>query len=125
MYYSIENRSPFLDRDLFEFCNSIPTRHLFRDGMAKAVLRDSMRGIAPDAIIDNRRKVGFNAPVLDYLDVNDPEVRAYLFDDSPIYEYVRRDMIEDLAKLTDLPNSQSKFLFNFVNCKMFMEEFAA
>jgi asparagine synthase (glutamine-hydrolysing) len=125
MYYSIENRSPFLDRDLFEFCNSIPTRHMFRDGMAKAVLRDSMRGIAPDAIIDNRRKVGFNAPVLDYLDVNDPEVRAYLFDDSPIYDYVRRDMIEDLAKLTDLPNSQSKFLFNFVNCKMFMEEFAA
>ncbi len=93
--------------------------------MAKAVLRDSMRGIAPDAIIDNRRKVGFNAPVLDYLDVNEPEVRAYLFDDSPIYDYVRRDMIEDLAKLTDLPNSQSKFLFNFVNCKMFMEEFAA
>ncbi|MGJ4932271.1 asparagine synthase (glutamine-hydrolyzing) [Bradyrhizobium sp. HKCCYLS2038] len=125
MYYSIENRSPFLDRPLFEFCNSIPTRHLFRDGMAKAILRDSVRGIAPDAIVDNRRKVGFNAPVLDYLDVSDPAVRQYLFDDSPIYDYVRRAMIEDLTKLTDLPNSQSKFLFNFVNCKMFMEEFAA
>ena len=33
--------------------NSIPTRHLVRDGKAKAVLREAVRGIAPDAIIDN------------------------------------------------------------------------
>src|SRR5258706_11339710 len=37
MYYSVENRSPFLDRDLFEFANSIPSRHLIRDGRAKSV----------------------------------------------------------------------------------------
>ena len=125
MYFSIENRSPFLDRDLFEFCNSIPTRHLINDGKAKAVLREAVRGIAPDAIIDNRRKVGFNAPVLDYLDVKNPDVRSYLLDDSPIYDYVRKDRIEKLMGRSDLPNSESKFLFYFVNCKMFLEEFAA
>lgn len=125
MYYSIENRSPFLDRDLFEFCNSIPTRHLIRDGKAKSILRESVRGIAPDAIIENRRKVGFNAPVLDYLDTRDQPVRDYLLDSSAIYDYVRRDMIEELIGHSDLPNSQSKFLFNFVNSKMFLEEFAA
>lgn len=125
MYFSVENRSPFLDRDLFEFCNSIPTRHLINDGRAKAILRESVRGIAPDGIIDNPRKVGFNAPILDYLDVNDPDVRAYLLDESPIYDYVRRDRIEHLIGQRDLPNSQSKFLFYFLNCKMFLEEFAA
>lgn len=124
MYYSVENRSPFLDRELFEFCNSIPTRHLVRDGKAKAILRESVRGIAPDAIIDNRRKVGFNAPVLDYLDVRDPEVRGYLLDGSSVYDYVRRDRIEGLIEKPELPNSESKFLFYFVNCKMFLEEFA-
>jgi asparagine synthase (glutamine-hydrolysing) len=124
MYFSVENRSPFLDRDLFEFCNSIPTRHLIDDGKAKAILRESVRGIAPDGIIDNRRKVGFNAPILDYLDVSDPDVRSYLLDDSPIYDYVRRDRIEQLIGKPDLPNSQSKFLFYFLNCKMFLEEFA-
>ena len=122
MYFSIENRSPFLDRDLFEFCNSIPTRHLINDGKAKAVLREAVRGIAPDAIVDNRRKVGFNAPVLDYLDVKDPSVRSYLLDDSPIYDYVRKDRIEKLIGRPDLPNSESKFLFYFLNCKMFLEE---
>ena len=125
MYFSVENRSPFLDRDLFEFCNSIPTRHLINDGKAKAILRESVRGIAPDGIIDNPRKVGFNAPILDYLDVRDPDVRNYLLDDSPIYEYVRKDRIEQLIGASDLPNSQSKFLFYFLNCKMFLEEFAA
>jgi asparagine synthase (glutamine-hydrolysing) len=123
MYFSIENRSPFLDRNLFEFANEIPTRHLIRDGKAKAVLREAVRGIAPDAIVDNRRKVGFNAPILDFLDVGDPAVRAYLLDESPIFDYVSRPKIEALISRSDLPNSESKFLFYFLNCKMFLEEF--
>jgi asparagine synthase (glutamine-hydrolysing) len=124
MYYSVENRSPFLDRDLFEFCNSVPTRHLIHNGRAKAVLREAVRGIAPDCIVDNPRKVGFNAPVLDYLDVKDPDVRNYLLDDGPIFDYVRKDRIEQLIGKSELTNSQSKFLFYFLNCKMFLEAFA-
>jgi asparagine synthase (glutamine-hydrolysing) len=125
MYYSIENRSPYLDRELFEFCSRIPSRHLVHDGFAKAVLRDSMRGIVPNAVLDSRRKVGFNAPIFSFLDVRDPEVRAQLLDDSPIFEHVRRDRIGDLIDKASLPNSQSKFLFYFLNSKMFLEEFAA
>lgn len=125
MYYSIENRSPFLDRHLFEFAATIPTRHLIRAGAAKAVLRDSMRGIVPDRILDNRRKVGFNAPIFSYLDRRDPAVRSYLLDDSPIYEHVRRDRIGALIDKPQVPNSESKFLFYFLNSKMFLEELAA
>jgi asparagine synthase (glutamine-hydrolysing) len=125
MYYSVENRSPFLDRELFEFCNSIPTRHLINDGRAKAILREAVRGLAPDGVIDNPRKVGFNAPILDYLDVKDADVRNYLLDDSPIYDFVRKDKIAQLIEKEELPNSESKFLFYFVNCKIFLEEFAA
>jgi len=125
MYYSIENRSPFLDRALFDFCNRIPTRHLIRNGMGKAILRDAMREIVPQLILDNRRKVGFNAPIYSFLDVKDPEVRSYLLDESPIFDYVKREKIENLISKPDLPNSESKFLFYFLNSKMFLEEFAA
>lgn len=124
MYFSIENRSPFLDRDLFEFCNTIPTRHLIREGRAKAVLREAMRGIAPDAVMDNRRKVGFNAPIHSFLDVSVSAVRNMLLDESPIYQFVRRDKIENLLGKEDLANSESKFLFGFLNAKMFLEEFS-
>jgi asparagine synthase (glutamine-hydrolysing) len=122
MYYSIENRSPFLDRPLFEFCNSIPSKHLIRDGFAKSVLRDSMRGIVPDPILDNRRKVGFNAPIFDYLCVNDSQVRAELLRDSPVWEVVRKAKVEALLAKPELPNSESKFLFSFLNTKLFLEE---
>ena len=124
MYYSIENRSPYLDRGLFEASMRIPTRHLIHRGRAKALLRAAVRGIAPDAVIDNPRKVGFNAPILDLLDVSDPQVRAALLDDSPIFDHVRRDRIERLIARSYLPNSESKFLFYFLNAKLFLEEFA-
>jgi asparagine synthase (glutamine-hydrolysing) len=125
MYFSIENRSPFLDRELFEFCYRIPSRHLIRDGLAKAVLRDAMRGIAPDKILSNPRKVGFNAPIFSFLDVSDACVRGALLDRSPIFDHVRRDSVEALLRKPDLPNSESKFLFYFLTCKMFLEEYAS
>jgi len=125
MYFSVENRSPYLDTGLFDWCQQIPTRHLVRRGRAKAILRDAARGLVPDKLLDNPRKVGFNAPVLDYLDVTAPEIRAELLTDSPVFEIIRRDRIETLLGEASLPNSQSKFLFNFVNVKLFLEEFTA
>lgn len=124
MYFSIENRSPFLDRDLFEFCHSIPAKCLIRDGRAKSILRDSMRGIVPERVLANRRKVGFNAPIYSFLDVKNPSIRQWLLDDGPIFQHVHRVMIEKLTQKSFLQNSESKFLFYFVCAKMFLEEFA-
>lgn len=126
MACSIENRSPFLDRGLAELSWTIPTRHLVRDGAAKAVLRDAVAGIAPEGIIRNRRKVGFNAPIGDLLDRSDPRVRAELLQDSPLWDLVRPEEVEALLdRPGELPNSESKFLFSTVSAKMFLEECAA
>ncbi len=121
MSFSMENRSPFLDRSLFDVAYSIPTSHLIKDGLAKVVLRDAMRGIVPDDILDERRKVGFNASIKELLDINDPKVKEYLLDNSSVYNLVSKDKIEELIQQEDLPNSKSKFLFNFINTKIFME----
>lgn len=123
MYFSLENRSPFLDRQLFDVCYSIPTRHLIRGGYSKAILRDAVRGIAPDIVLANYQKTGFNAPIYELLNVHDPEVRAYLLDDSPIFDHIRREKIEELISMPHLPTSKSKFLHAFVNAKIFIEEF--
>ena len=74
-----------------------------------------MRNIVPDSIRDERRKVGFNAPIKDLLDIYDPKTREYLLDDGPVYNLVNKDKIELLLKHEVLPNSESKFLFNFIN----------
>lgn len=122
MYFSIENRSPFLDRNLFEYANSIPVEHLVHNGAAKALLREAVRNIAPDVIINSRRKVGFNVPINDLINLQDNETRQMLLEDSPIFDYIRRDKIEELMNVADLPNSKSKFLFYFISTKLFLEE---
>jgi asparagine synthase (glutamine-hydrolysing) len=123
MYFSIENRSPYLDRELFEYCYRIPTAHLIGDGFAKVILRDAMAGVVPEKILWNRRKVGFNAPVFSFLDVKDAGVKEWLLADSPIFDHVRRDNIKALLQKDYLENSESKFLFNFVCAMIFMEIF--
>ena len=122
MSYSIENRSPFLDRSLFDFAGTIPTRHLIQRGYAKAVLRDAVRDIVPPEIIDHRRKIGFNASINSLLDTSDPAVRDALLAGSPIFEIVKRDRLMPLLDRRELPNSESKFLFYFINAKLFLEQ---
>ena len=122
MYFSVENRSPFLDRGLFETVMCFPTEYLIRDGMSKSILREAMRGIVADKVLDNPIKVGFNAPVLDFIDGGDDETRAHILDDSDIFQHVRKDVIEDMLGRDKLSDSDSKFFFAFLACKMFLEE---
>jgi len=124
MRYSIENRSPFLDRSLYEFCCSIPTKLLMQNGFNKIILRNAMRGITPDSILDNRRKVGFNAPILSLFDPCDKVNINWIFNDSPIYEFLCPDKVHSLLRKPQLTNNESKFLFSFINAKIFLEEFS-
>ena len=82
-----------------------------------------MKGIVPEKILSNRRKVGFNAPILSLFDVKDPEMKSCLLDESPIFDHIRRSEIEKLISNEFLPNSESKFLFNFLCSKIFLEEY--
>ena len=124
MYCSVESRAPFLDRRLFTFCHSIPTQHLIKNGAAKAVLREAMRGIVPDDILNSKRKVGFNAPIMDLLDLKNIAIKKYILQDSPIWDILKKDCVEKLMAESHLPNSDSKFIFSFLSSKMFLEKFS-
>ena len=121
MNFSIENRSPYLDRELFETTAKFPTRIMIRNGRAKAILRESVRGIAPDVVIDNARKIGFNAPIENLLDLNNNDVKNYILSDSPVFDIVNRDFISKFLAKRGLNNSESKFLFSFLSAKLFLE----
>jgi asparagine synthase (glutamine-hydrolysing) len=123
MHFSIENRSPFLDRRLFEFCQSIPTLNLIQNGRAKAVLREAVRGLASEVVLNSAKKIGFNAPIFDFLDTSDPIILDSLLSDSPVFNIVKRKEIYRLLNQESLSNSRSKFLFNFICVKFFLEDF--
>jgi asparagine synthase (glutamine-hydrolysing) len=122
-FYSIENRSPFLDSKLFEFAHSIPRKHLIKDGYGKYVLRESMKGILNDKVRLDRRKKGFNASINSMIDLKSPEIRSYLLDErSDVFELIDRNYITQLFDLNEIPNHYSKFIFNFINAKIFLEQ---
>jgi len=58
MAASIEARVPFLDHKLVEFTSRIPASMKTRNGETKHILKQALRGILPDEIID-RKKIGF------------------------------------------------------------------
>ena len=62
MATSIESRVPFLDHKLVEFTCSLPEKLKLRGGTTKYILRESMKGVLPEAIL-SRSKMGFPVPI--------------------------------------------------------------
>ena len=122
MFYSIENRSPYLDSKLFRFAYSIPNEYLIQNGYGKYDLREAMKGILNDKVRLDRQKKGFNASINSLFDFSDRETVAYFLEpESPIFELIDRESVSEMLNLNPAPNHYSKFLFNFINAKMFLE----
>ncbi|MCO5297511.1 MAG: asparagine synthase (glutamine-hydrolyzing) [Fimbriimonadaceae bacterium] len=66
MGVSLEARVPFLDHKFVEFAMSIPSALKTKGGQLKYPLRQAVRGVIPDALID-RAKQGFGVPVYEWL----------------------------------------------------------
>jgi len=62
MAFSREVRLPFLDHRLVEYCFGLNPDLLLRAATTKVVLRESMRGIVPDEILDRKDKLAYAPP---------------------------------------------------------------
>ena len=68
MAHSVESRVPFLEPRLLQLAASLPESVLLGpDLQGKRVLREAMRGIVPEAILDRRDKIGFATPERSWL----------------------------------------------------------
>jgi asparagine synthase (glutamine-hydrolysing) len=66
MAASIESRVPFLDHKLVEFAAALPDHWKLSGLTTKRVLRESMKGLIPAAVLD-RPKMGFPVPFGDWM----------------------------------------------------------
>lgn len=66
MTHSLEARAPFLDTELAEFANALPSRMKLRGMTRKYVLRRMLRGKLSDSIL-RRGKKGFGIPLAAWL----------------------------------------------------------
>ncbi|MDC2978447.1 asparagine synthase (glutamine-hydrolyzing) [Pelagibacteraceae bacterium] len=121
MFYSIENRSPFLDSKLYDFMNTIPSKKLIQNGYTKFYLRSAMKGILHDEVRLNRDKKGFNASINTLFDLSSGEFLDFLYQKSDISEFID---VKNLTKIINpeyTSNKDKKFIFNFINAKIFLE----
>jgi asparagine synthase (glutamine-hydrolysing) len=59
MAFSVEARVPFLDYRVVELCLRMPDSVKLGGGIAKGVLRRSMKGLVPEKVLQRRDKMGF------------------------------------------------------------------
>ncbi|QHV47376.1 asparagine synthase (glutamine-hydrolyzing) [Bacillus cereus] len=64
--HSLELRVPFLDKEVFDVASKIPTELKIANRTTKAILREAVRGIVPDHVL-NRKKLGFPVPIRHWL----------------------------------------------------------
>ena len=60
MAHGVECRFPFLDWRLATYMFSLPTKSKIGNGFTKKILRDSMRGILANKVLNRVKKKGFN-----------------------------------------------------------------
>ena len=62
MMHRLEARCPFLDNNVVDFARRIPSSYKLRGGITKYILKEAVRGLIPDRVID-RPKKGFGVPI--------------------------------------------------------------
>lgn len=68
MRHSLESRVPFLTIEMAEFLFSLPEDYLLsKNGTTKHILREALRGIVPEEVLDRKDKIGFEPPEKDWL----------------------------------------------------------
>ncbi len=121
MYFSVENRSPFLNHKLFEYLNTVDTKYFIKNGYAKSLLRDSLKLIVPSHVRKNYEKIGFNVSLPKLINFKSKNVINFINKDSKIYKYVKKDSIKKIISENDIQNN-SYFLFKFLNIKLMIDQ---
>tara|TARA_B100000963_G_C22632903_1_gene675936 strand:+ start:840 stop:2684 length:1845 start_codon:yes stop_codon:yes gene_type:complete len=122
MFYSVENRSPYLDKSLQDFAYSIPAKHLISDGYGKYVLREAVKGTLNDTVRLDRRKKGFNASINSIIDIGDPNIANFILDKkSEIFDIIDINKVSKVVKNKFNHNHTSKFIFNLLSVKIFLD----
>jgi asparagine synthase (glutamine-hydrolysing) len=95
MAHSLEARSPFLDHRLMEFAASLPASMKLDGGVTKRILKATLRGRLPDAILD-RPKMGFGVPLARWFreDLRDLPAEHLLDPSSLSRGYFQRSEVE-------------------------------
>ncbi len=121
MQYSIENRSPYLSRTLFELSLKTPSKYLMHEGYTKYILRKISNNFIPNYIKNDKQKKGFNASIHSLINLKSKRFKNFLNKKSEIFKIVNKNKILGEINKGNKENYFSKFVFSFISAKIFLE----
>ena len=128
MYYSIENRSPFLNKDLVELSFKFPSTLFMKNAFSKYLLRLGSQNILHDKIRLNREKKGFNASFSSVFSSKNKKFYEWFYDKdsrNPIYSFInKKTFLKSFNKKhgKTFPDMATQSIFNICSAKIFLEE---
>jgi len=113
MACGLEVRTPYLDHRVVEFAASLPPAYKMKGLNKKHILRHSLRGRLPDAIID-RKKAGFNSPISVWL-YQDASIMEQALESNRKNPFYEEGIIRELARQhSQREKDNSLKMFNFI-----------
>jgi asparagine synthase (glutamine-hydrolysing) len=120
MFFSLENRAPFLSQEVYDIARSIPNNLLISKGYGKYILRKSMEGMVPDSILWEREKKGYNFEFSSKNIANFSELFQGIDEIDFFRDILDIDKVNDLINNESITNAESKLLFRLVNAKFLL-----
>ncbi len=125
MAFGIESRLPFMDYRIVDFIMTLPSDYLIAEGKGKFIQREALRGILPDFIYGDIKKIGFVTPIDTFFRDEKMLVQRILLDEKALSRGLF-DKVE-LTRLirSDFESSlnRSYFLFRLLSVELWFRMF--
>lgn len=93
-YFKTEGRHPFRDRDLVQFCVSLPSSQKLKDGVTRSIMRRSLKYTVPDHITCRTAKANMAPALQQMLRGRDRSALAELAEKTP--DFLDKTAIREL-----------------------------
>ena len=121
MMYSVENRNPYLDKNLINYVNSINSKNYIQNGFSKYLLRSSFQDLGINKIINNYKKTGFNYSFRTLFSSNDKRILNFIKKKSLLFDLVKKDETIKLFEKNKLNDVENKLAFSVITTKVFLD----
>ncbi len=122
MKYSIENRSPFLDKNIFEYAHKLDNSILISGNSQKLLLRETFKKYLHPDVYNFKQKVGFNASLYYFLkNENQKKLKDFFCEKSELSSLINMKLLYKNIEQSKTSADFSKFLFQVISTKIFLD----
>ena len=115
MYYSLENRSPFLNPIVIAFANNLPMEMKIKNGKGKWILREILKKYIPEKLIQKPKR-GFAIPLDNWMrkDLKSWRNEILNIDEIKRQGFINYQICQDMIKDHDNGKNLGSILWNLI-----------